>query len=227
LRLLVFTQCDYGERILDNIRLRAPREWEIDGRRLPRNLPPIVEEPEKLMETISLDGEWDLVLYLGEYPSVFSLLPAVIRRIKAHAVICPIDDPSWLPKGLENQIKSELDEMGVTSFYPRPFCSLLPVGVRPIDEFTRFFGAPLLEIRVSEGVVDEVVVIRGAPCGSTWLMAEKLRGIGANEASKKASILVQIYPCLASRRLDRILGDAPIHVAGRLAEVSVAKALKI
>ena len=226
MRLLVFIQGGYGERVLDNLRRRAPEEWMIEHEALPEALPPIIEEPEKHVLGLELGGEWDLVLFLGESPSAFSLLPAIVRRLSARAIVAPVDDYSWLPLGLERQIRSELEGLGVKTVFPRTFCTLKPVGVPPVDEFARVFGSPRLGIAVEGGKISRVDVVRGAPCGSTWYMAEKLPGSRVDGASARASILVQIYPCLASRRVERLLGDAPIHVAGHLAERAVEDALK-
>ena len=106
MRLIVFTQGGYGERVHDNLRRRAPEEWTIEHEALPEALPPIIEEPEKHVSGLELGGEWDLVLFLGESPSAFSLLPAIMRRLSAGAVVAPVDDYSWLPLGLERQIRS-------------------------------------------------------------------------------------------------------------------------
>lgn len=226
MRLLVFTQGRYGERILDNLRDRAPQGWEIGNRRLPENLPQMLDDPEEVVSDLELNGDWDLFLFLGESPSAFSLLPAIMGRTRATAVIAPVDDYSWLPLGLERQIRSELEDEGVQAVFPRPFCTLVPVGERHIDEFAQVFGSPHLEIKSEGGVVEKIDVIRGAPCGSTWFMAEKLPGTKVDEAGIKAGALVQIYPCLASRRVERLLGDAPIHVAGYIVKKAVEKALE-
>ena len=226
MRLLVFTDGDYGLRILENIRLRGPRDWEITHVPLPESLPPIVEDPDLLVDGLVPDVTWDLILFMGESPSAFSLLPSIAARSSAKAVIAPVDDYSWLPLGLERQVKSELDELGVASAFPRTFCTLFPIGVPLIDEFAMVFGLPLLKLEVEEGRVKGVEVLRGAPCGSTWFMAEKLVGVEVDGAGARAGTFVQIYPCLASRRVERLLGDAPIHVAGHIAERAVEKALK-
>ena len=226
MKLLVFTQGGYGERILENIRLRAPRDWEIRHEPLPEALPSMIDDPETEVEVLDLGGEWDLVLFMGESPSAFSLLPAIIKRVSASSVVAPVDDYSWLPLGLERQIRSELEDMGVKAVFPRTFCTLSAVGDPSIDEFAKIFGAPSLRNKVEDGVVKHVEVLRGAPCGSTWYMAEKLPGTKVEEAGAKAGTLVQIFPCLASRRVERLLGDAPIHLAGHLAERAVKNALK-
>ena len=226
MRLIVFTQGGYGERVLENLRRRAPDEWTIGHEALPEALPPVIEEPEKHLSGLELGGEWDLILFLGESPSAFSLLPAIMRRLSAGAVVAPVDDYSWLPLGLERQIRSELEGLGVKVVFPRTFCTLKPVGVPPVDEFAQIFGSPRLGIAVEGSKISRVDVVRGAPCGSTWYMAEKLPGTRVEEADARAAIFVQIYPCLASRRVERLLGDAPIHVAGHLVEKAVEDALK-
>lgn len=226
LRLLLFTQGPYGRRILENICRRAPSGWTIQHIPLPSLLPQIVEEPEEIVEPLGLAGQWDLVVFLGESPSAFSLLPTILRRISTRAVIAPADDYSWLPMGLERQIRSELESLGVSVVFPRTFCTLAPVGISPVDEFAQNFGSPKMEVTAEDGVVKTVEVLRGAPCGSTWYLAEKLSGTRVDDAAERGALLVQTYPCLASRRIDRFFSDAPIHVAGRVAYKAVDSALK-
>jgi hypothetical protein len=225
LRLIVFTQGSYGERILENLRLRASQDWEIEESLIPGDLPVMIEEPEKIIEGLELSGEWDLVLFMGESPSAFTLLPSILGKLKIRAVIAPVDDYDWLPRGLERQVGDEVEEMGVKIVFPRTFCTLVPIGVSNIDRFAEVFGAPGLKVGVVDGEVSCVDVLRGAPCGSTHYMAEKLPGTRIGDAKPRAGTLVQIYPCLASRRVDRFFGDSPIHMAGKLAEKALEKAL--
>lgn len=224
MRLLVFTQGKYGVRILENIRHHAPGDWEIRHEALAESLPPIVEEPEMFVVNLRLGGEWDLVLFMGESPSAFALLPTILKRISARAVISPVDDYSWLPLGLERQIRIELEDLSI--IFPRPFCSLVPIGVPPIDEFAQIFGSPRLSLETEGNTVRCVDVLRGAPCGSTWFMAERLPGSKVEEASARAATLIQIYPCLASRRIERLFSDALIHSAAHLVQRAVEDALK-
>jgi hypothetical protein len=137
-----------------------------------------------------------------------------------------VDDYSWLPRGLENQIKDEIERLNIKIVFPRTFCVLIPIGVPSIDKFAQLFGAPSIRIKVSGEKVECVDVLRGAPCGSTWYLAEKLPGTNTNEASSRGGTLVQIFPCLASRKTDRVLQDTPIHVAGYLAKKAVEKSLE-
>jgi len=177
------------------------------------------------VEGLGLEGDWDLVVFLGESASAFSLLPTTLKHINTRAVIAPVDDYSWLPLGLERQIRSELDNLDVSAVFPRTFCTLAPVGIPAIDEFARIFGAPKLELTVEDGIVKTARVLRGSPCGSTQYLAEKLPGTNVEKASERGALLVQTYPCLASRQIDHYFSDAPIHVAGRVASKAVENAL--
>ena len=225
MRLIVFTQGSYGERILGNLRLRAPREWVIEESVIPGGLPALIEEPEEIVGNLELSGKWDLVLFMGESPSAFTLLPSILDKLEVGVVIAPVDNYEWLPRGLERQIGGEIEERGMKVVFPRTFCTLVPVGVPHLDTFAEVFGAPGLEVEVVDGEVSCVDVLRGAPCGSTHYMAEKLPGTKVGDAKPRAGTLVQIYPCLASRRVDRFFGDSPIHVAGKIAEKALEKAL--
>ncbi|MCD4798209.1 MAG: DUF166 domain-containing protein [Methanosarcinales archaeon] len=59
-----------------------------------------------------------------------------------------------------------------------------------INEFTSVLGRPRLEVQVGDGKISKVKVICGAPCGSTWWMAEHLKGVPVSEAPAWAGLLV-------------------------------------
>jgi len=225
LRILVLIQGHYGERIYRNISQRS-RDWRIEAVRLPHRLPSILEEPIDILRDLDIPGGWELLLFLGESPSAAMLVPEAVRLSDARAVIAPADRYSWLPLGLENQLRAELSDMDVEAVFPRPFCSLTPRGDGPVDRFAERFGMPRLRIEVEGDIIRHVEVLRGAPCGSTWFMAERLPGTRIGEAPERGGLLVQIYPCLASRDIEPPFDDAPIHISARLAMGAVEKALR-
>jgi hypothetical protein len=226
LRLLVLTNGYYGKRILENIRIYSPKDWIIKEFELTTNLPILIEEPRDFLEDLKIEGTWDLILFMGESQSAYSLLPSIAEKLQVGAVIAPIDDYKWLPIGLELQVKSELEKLGVRAVFPRTFCTLLPIGIPKIDEFAEYFGLPNLKVESDKEKVTCVYVIRGAPCGSTHFMANKLIMTKIKDANARAGTLVQIFPCLASRQIDRYFNDAPIHIAAHIAEKAIQKALK-
>jgi hypothetical protein len=226
-RVLFFTQGFYGDRIVENIKKHAPENWRLHNLNITKELPQIVEKPEEIVKGLKLSKEWDLIVFLGESPSAFMLLPSIVKATSVSSVIAPIDDYSWLPLGLERQIRGELQSFGIDITFPRPFCSLNSTGIDAIDKFAKMFGAPKLEIVISQNIIKSVKVVRGAPCGSTWYVAEKLAGNKVESAERRGAILVQTYPCLASRRFERVLSDALIHVSAKIISKSISDAIKI
>jgi len=214
---------EYGRRIVRNIEKRKPPDWEITTHEFSEPLPIIIDTPE---DYVPKDApSCDLILLLAENPSVASLLPAIAKKTGTKAVIVAIDNPSWVPPGLQRQIEKELSEIGVASAFPKPLCSLTETGNQWIDAFAKIFGKPMLEI-IGNEVIKEAAVKRGAPCGATWHIAEKLKGIKMADAERIAGLLLHDYPCLASMQIDKTLGDTIMHLAGYIIKGVVREAKK-
>ena len=208
MRILAFVHDHYGERIVENISCRAPSSWKVDSIIAPRSLPPIVDEP---LEFLSPElPQADLVLHLAETAQAAQLLPGLVFLTKAKVVIAPVDSEAWLPSGLRLQLQRELAEQGVEIHFPKPFCSLneavrldetQDVPPHPIlQEFTRYFGRPSLEIVLEEDgeTIQEIIVERGAPCGSSQYAAKRIAGLKLDEAVPQGGLICLHYPCLAS-----------------------------
>lgn len=240
MRILALVQGRYGDRIVENVRRRGPEGWTIETFRPPRFLPPIVDDPEEFLPG-TLPGA-DLVLALIEDSKAAQLIPAVARLASATAVIAPIDNSAWIPVGLQNQLQQELAEKGIAAVFPKTFCTLTEetAGYRRaarryenplISEFARHFGRPKLRFTVnrSTGIIEQVDVERGAPCGATHFAAERLVGTSVEDAVPKAGLLSHHYPCLASMEKEQIddrLVDTLMHVSGYLVNEEVEEQLK-
>jgi thymidylate synthase len=131
-----------------------------------------------------------------------------------------------MPLGEANRAARLLREMGVASAFPRPFCTLAEVGDEVIDEFARYFGAPLVEIESLEGKVKSMTVHRGAPCGSTEFVAERMEGVPLQEAVERAGLLHHHYPCLASMAREEDLGDTLMHISGHRLKQDVEREVR-
>ncbi len=233
MRLLVVYQGEYGRRHLENIFRHAPTDWLVRSWRAPLVLPPVIDYPEEFVPE-GLPPS-DLILSLGENPGVAELVPEIVRRTGARAVIAPADNNAWLPRGLANQLRKWLRDMGVSVVCPRPFCSLTertsglrneqePVEDARIAAFARHFGRPAFEIRVDpeSRCIVEVRLVRDASCGCARFVAEQLVGLTADEAVERAGLLHHHYPCQASMEKDPIFHDTLMHVSGNLMKDEVA-----
>ena len=192
LQLLVIFQGRYGQRILENISRFAPESWTVEAWRVPSALPLVVDDPLTFLPLHLPAAE--LVLSLGESTSVAQLVPDVVERAGARAVIAPVDNVAWMQDGLVGQLCAWLRDMGVVGFFPKPFCSLTEhrYSVRQdgvsyenpwIGEFARRFGRPVFQITcdaVDRGRRTQIVQAgarRDAPCGCARVVARQLVGV--------------------------------------------------
>jgi len=207
MNILILYQGIYGQRIAENLKLRAPDNWQVKMLELPKTLPEIVDEIEEFLPAnLPLA---DLVLHLVETSPAAQLLPGVVKLSGARVVIAPIDNDAWIPPGLRRQLRKELAGVGAAILFPSPFCSLSEELAKDEKElrpeqnillmaFASRFGRPRLRITLDDKRIAEVFVDRGAPCGSSQYAAERLRGIKIDDAVPQGGLICLHYPCLAS-----------------------------
>ena len=239
MRILAFVHDHYGKRIVDNISRRAPSSWQITSITAPRSLPPIVDEPLEFLPPELPQA--DLILHLAETARAAQLLPGLVFLTKAQIVIAPVDSEAWLPSGLRLQLKRELAEQGVEIHFPKPFCSLTEAGwldenagVPPhplLQEFARYFGQPNLEIVLEEDgeTIHEIIVERGAPCGSSHYAANRIAGLKMGEAVPQGGLICLHYPCLASmqpKSTDEGV-ETLMHTSGIIYNESLSRAIEV
>jgi hypothetical protein len=226
MKLMAIVQGNYGKRMVEAWQRHGPAEWEVETLEITSSLPPMMEDPaEFLPDNIP---KADLVVSLGEHPGVAELLPDIVKAAGARAVIAPVDNRAWLPPGLAKQLERAFQKMGVAIIFPVTFCALKEKDSHNplIQEFARLFGEPEVEIEVEADHVKEAQVIRSAPCGSTYFVAEALRGTKVQDAEEKSGILHHNYPCLATMNMDWQFHDTLMHRAGYFTKQAVNRALK-
>src|SRR3990170_5327200 len=196
--VLAVTQGLWGKRIAANVRDHAPPAWIVESWAAPARLPLVIDDPDDFLPS-SLPPA-DLLLALGEVPGLGQLLPEVVRRSGARAVIVAIDHTSAMPAGLERQLRGWLESMGVPAVFPKPLCSLTEVsaGVARrlstsddplIGRFAANFGRPTFHLIVEGGHVAQAEVTRDSACGCARHVAEGLPGTPVDQAVEKAGML--------------------------------------
>jgi hypothetical protein len=231
-RILAIITGEYGRRHVDNIRAHAPSAWEIEVWRAPAAYPPIIDYPEDHLPESLPDA--DLVLAFGEHKGIAELLPEIVRRTGARAVIAPVDREEWLPRGLARQLRRWLTELSVTCVTPKPLCSLTETHYNVkrhrieyddplIAEFARHFGRPQFRIVVDPDTRDiaEIEVVRDAVCGCGRYVGQELLGVPVDDAERLAGLLHHHYPCLASMGKDSDFNDTIMHVSGNIMKEQV------
>ena len=226
MRILVAIQGHYGQRIADNMRKYGLAGWKVYSYTFPLDLPAIIDDADEFMPKELPDA--DLLISLGEHPGVAQMIPDMVKKSGATAVIAPADNRVWLPPGLAKQIKRKLESMGVDMVYPVPFCTLAEKdSPNPhIKEFAKYFGRPEVDIELDKDKIKRVAVIRGAPCGCSPYVADGLVGVWERDAVEKAGLLHHQYPCLATMGIDQEFEDTLMHRGGLMTKLAIEQAIK-
>jgi len=205
MRILAAVQGTFGQRVVDNIRRHAPPHWSISVWRAPPLIPPDRESLSRLLPK-TLPAA-DLVLGLGESAHLAYLLPDVVARSGARAVLVPIENQRWMPERVVRYLQVAMEDMGVAVAFPKPFCSLtmrtyneaswrVEYQDAHIAEFARYFGRPELRILFGDGqCVTQCEVRRGVACGFLRQLAERLIGCPIDQVEVLASRLLHEHHC--------------------------------
>ncbi len=193
--------------------------------------PTMIEDPEEYIANLNL-GECDILLLVAIHHDILASADLLVKATNAKAVIVPIEDPSWVPPGLRSQVKETLDEIGVESVFPKPFCTLEPGEGELIDEFIDRYkiGRPIHYVDMKGDTIAEIGPKRSAPCGCTWYVSQKVRGKSISDTDALFDLIAKAhhsYPCTASMAKDREVGDALLHIGGYNARYAVCEATGI
>ena len=226
MKIVAIIQGNFGQRMAETWEKHGPHDWKVKMLQITSSLPIMMENPSEFLPKDI--PEADLVISLGEHPGVAELLPDIVKASGARAVIAPVDNRAWLPPGLSKQLERTFQKMGVSVISPVTFCALRETDSEDpfIKEFARHFGTPEVEVEVDAEKVKEMRVIRSAPCGSTYFVAEGIKGTKVMDAEEKSGLLHHNYPCLATMNVDWQFKDTLMHRAGYFVKQAVKNALK-
>jgi len=238
MRILALISGEYGTRHVENIKARRPQDWTIKVWDAPKILPLVIDYPEDyLPETLP---PADLILSFAELKGVAELLPEIAQMTGARAVIAPVDNEAWLPRGLARQLRGWLERQDVACVTPKPFCSLTETHYDVtrrqkiayqdglISEFAHHFGRPSFNVLVDPQtrLITTVEVRRDSACGCASYVAERLVGVSADDAEQEGGMLHHHYPCLASMGIDSDYSDTLMHVSGNIMRDEIAEQVK-
>jgi hypothetical protein len=239
MNILAIVSGEYGNRHVANLRAHCPPGWNIETWKAPAAFPLMIDYPEDFLP-VSFPP-CDLILSFAENKSVAELLPDIAQMTGARGVIVAVDNEAWLPRGLARQLVGWLERMNVACATPKPLCSLTERDYKVtrreresydspvISEFARYFGQPDIRVTVDEstGAIASAEVRRDAVCGCARFVAEKLIGLGLDEAGEKAGLAHHHFPCLASMvKLNDYNHDTLMHESGHLLQENLEEQLK-
>lgn len=238
MRILAIINGEYGARHVANIQKNGPVDWQISIWQAPTQFPLVIDYPEDYLPDTLPPA--DLILSFAEHKGVAELLPEIASMTGAKAVIAPVDNEAWLPRGLARQLRGWLERMEVVCATPKPLCSLteedygvtrrqrIQYNHHLIKEFATHFGQPAINLSIDpeSRLITSTEVIRDAVCGCARYVAENLVGLSVDDAEEKAGLLHHHYPCLASMGKDIDFGDTLMHISGNVLKDNISLQVK-
>jgi hypothetical protein len=187
----------FGEQIINNFAVHGlgdkiiclyefePETIERDHPYEPDVLKRIWDEPSKYVPQNLPIMDCDLLIVLGIHPLLGDIIPSIAKKLKAHAVLYPLDDRERIPEGLKT-IQDDLKESGIYCEFPRPFCVIEESDNEFIDYLCQKVGRPEFKIEMDkdEKIIKEIEVIRDTPCGSACSVAKKLAHYSYNDMKR-------------------------------------------
>ncbi len=192
----------------------------------PPNLPAFIEEAENYLPPNLPQS--DIILAIGLHPDILVAIPNLAEKTNAKAVVVPLENRSWCPRGMQRQLEDALKEMNVEYAFPKPFCTLEETGTPVMDGFVRRYqlGKPLVEVKVVKDRITDAKVLRSAPCGSTWYVTQQIKWTKISDIEDTVAVAHHAFPCTASMDVDPEIGEPILHVAGYAIRNAVKDAIK-
>ena len=79
---------------------------------------------------------------------------------------------------------------------------------------------------VKDGLIAEVIVLRGAPCGATWDAAKRMIGVSVADVVRKIGLDTQFFCSADPAGWDPIYAKSPVHFAGKVHSQALLAALE-
>ena len=189
-RITVFQQNGSGKHKIEGIQRFGGSEIELSIVNIDADLPPVLDDTSSFLpRTI----EADLVLDYLIHRDLSEDLAILCEQLKI-----PVIAPG-------RKILSG------SALCPPICCALADYD--GLGEYGRRFGTPKMDVDVESGRIKEIRVSRGAPCGATWLAAEKVRHLPVEEAMTRYGLEVQFFCSANPAGWDPLWGKSPVHLA--------------
>lgn len=201
-KIIVFQQNESGKLKIDGLKKFGKDLFDLNIVNIDDILPPVIDDTSEILPSTLF---CDLVLDFLRHGDLSTDL----------AALCQAQGIPYIGSG--KKVK------GKNIFTP-PTCCGLPRN-ELFGNYGELFGAPSFEVEQKDGIVTEVRVIRGAPCGATWHVAKRLIGHSIEDASRKIGLETQFYCYADPSGWDPIHGKSPVHFAGKVHSKQVQKAI--
>ena len=163
-------------------------------------LPDIIDEPEEYI-TSSFAG--DMVLNFLKHPDLSEYL---VR-------LC---------------VEKDIPVIASGQTIPGAICPFTCCGLenrKDLGKYGAQFGMPEYRVVVDRGIIKEIEVVRGATCGATWQVINRMIGVPVSEAESRIGREIQFLCMNDPSAFDPVSSKSALHYAGEVHMAALRKAL--
>ena len=200
MNIIVFQQNGSGEKKIEGVVQYGQGIRITERYSIDQFLPEFIENPE---DYIKEDFAADLVLNYLKHPDLVEYLISICEHKRI-----PVVSPGKKGGG----------------FTPFTCC-----GLGKSDRLSKYgeqFGLPEYKVRVNQGIIEDIQVLRGAPCGATWDALQDYIGCPVEEVLVRLPRQVQYFCSADPSGFDPVTGKSPVHFAGYVHIAALKKALE-
>ena len=84
---------------------------------------------------------------------------------------------------------------------------------------------PEFSVKMVDGRIANIKILRGAPCGATWKASERILNLPLQDAVERIGLETQFFCKANPSGWDPIYGKSPVHLAGKLHKAALSKAI--
>jgi thymidylate synthase len=202
-KIIVFEQNEKAKTKIQGIREYGEGLFDVEVIAMNSAFPSVIEDAKKYFPS---HIQADLVLDYLIHPDLSHDL----------GLVCQEKNIPVVASGKKNPTK------GI--FTPPTCCGLARHPL--LGLYGKRFGAPEIEVITSNGKITQIKVLRGAPCGATWIACEKIIGTNIDEALTRIGLETQFFCSANPAGWDPMYGKSPVHFAGHVHNSALKKALE-
>ena len=190
LNVVIATDGPYGERAFENIK----KDFDTEFVELEQPASMFMDEIDIPANALAKIKQANILITYTQHPDLTLDLVDMVNEDVDYIIVA-----AWRGEGFKNQLERYEN---VTC--PYIMCELEENGNEVFDEFTSKIGKPKVDIKLEDGKIVDVSVIRSSPCGSTSFVANYisdnyLDNDNLENIPTEAGLKLQHYPCRAAK----------------------------
>lgn len=190
LKVVIATDGPYGERAFENIK----KDFDTEFVELEKPASMFMDEIDIPADALAKIKDANILITYTQHPDLTLDLVDMVNKDVDYIIVA-----AWRGEGFKNQ----LERYGNVTC-PYIMCELEENGNEVFDEFTSKIGKPKVDIKIEDGKIVDVSVVRSSPCGSTSFVANYISDnyLNSNNLENiptEAGLKLQHYPCRAAK----------------------------